>query len=72
MCISSGQESTQPSTTLLLLLSSFENAVKARVQLEASEVGEIQAPVAHERKVVSRQDLHQVKDLFVYFLKILT
>ena len=45
---------------------------KSRVQLEASEVGEIQAPVAHERKVLSRPDFHQVKDLFLYFLKILT
>ena len=45
---------------------------KSRVQLEASEIGEIQVPVAHELKVLSRLDLHQVKDLFLYFLKILT
>ena len=45
---------------------------KSRVKPEASEIGEIQAPVAHERKVLSRPDLHQVKDLFLYFLKILT
>ena len=41
---------------------------KNRVQLEASE---IQAPVARERRVLSRPDLHQVKDMFLYFLKIL-
>ena len=45
---------------------------KSRVQLEASEIGEIQAPVAHERRLLWRPDLHQVKDLFLYFLKILT
>ena len=39
---------------------------------EASEIGEIQAPVAHERKVLSRPDLHQIKDTFLRFLKILT
>ena len=45
---------------------------KSRVQLEASEIGEIQAPVTHERRLLWRPDLHQVKDLFLYFLKILT
>ena len=45
---------------------------KSRVQLEASEIGEIQAPVAHERRLLWRPDLHQVKDLFLYFLNILT
>ena len=45
---------------------------KSRVQLEASEIGRIQAPVAHERRLLWRPDLHQVKDLFLYFLKILT
>ena len=45
---------------------------KNRVQLEASEIDEIQAPVAHERRVLSRPDLHQVKDVFLYFLKIIT
>ena len=44
---------------------------KSRVQLEASEIGEIQAPLTHERRVLSRLDLHQVKDLFLYVLKIL-
>ena len=45
---------------------------KSRVQLQASEIGEIQAPIAHERRVLSRPDLHQIKDLFLCFLKILT
>ena len=45
---------------------------KSRVQLEAFEIGEIQVPVVHERKVLSRLDLHQIEDLFLYFLKILT
>ena len=45
---------------------------KSQVQLEASEIGEIQAPVAHESRVLLRPDLHQVKHLFLYFLKILT
>ena len=44
---------------------------KSRVQLQVSEFGEIQAPIAHERKVLSRLDLHQIKDLFLWFLKIL-
>ena len=42
------------------------------VKLEASKIGKIQVPVAHEHRVVSRPDLHQVKDLFLYFWKILT
>ena len=45
---------------------------KSRVQLQASEIGETQAPVAHERRVLSRPDLHHIKDLFLCFLKILT
>ena len=45
---------------------------KSQVQLQASEIGEIQAPIAHERRVLSRPDLHQIKDLFLCFLKILT
>ena len=45
---------------------------KSRVQLEASEIGEIQAPVTHERRLLWRPDLHHVKDLFLYFLKIIT
>ena len=45
---------------------------KSRVQLQASEIGEIQAPIAHERRVLSRPDLHQIKDLFLCFLKVLT
>ena len=58
MCISDDQESTQSSRPLLLLPSSREKAVKA-------------APLTHERRVLSRLDLHQVKDLFLYVLKIL-
>ena len=46
--------------------------VKSRVQLQTSEIGEIQASIAHERRVLSRPDLHQIKDLFLCFLKILT
>ena len=39
--------------------------------LEASEIGKIQAPVAHKHRVLLRPELHQVKDLLVYFWKIL-
>ena len=70
MCISGGQGSTQLSRPLLLLPSVCENA-KSQVQLQTSEIGEIQAPIAHERRVLSRPDLHQIKDLFLCFLKIL-
>ena len=45
---------------------------KSRVQLQTTEIAEIQALVAHERRVLSRPDLHQIKDLFLCFLKILT
>ena len=45
---------------------------KSQVQLQASEIGEIQAPIAHECRLLSRPDLHQIKDLFLCFLKILT
>ena len=60
---------TQLSRPLLLL--PLVNC-KSRVQLQGSEIGEIQASIAHERKVLSRPDLHQIKDLFLCFLKILT
>ena len=39
--------------------------------LEASEIGEIQAPVANKHRVLLRPELHQVKDLLVNFWKIL-
>ena len=42
---------------------------KSWVQLEASEIGEIQVPVAHECKVLSRPDLYQFKDLFLKIFK---
>ena len=45
---------------------------KSWVHLEVTEIGEIKVPVAHERRLLWRLDLHQVKDLFLYFLKILT
>ena len=45
---------------------------KSRVKLQASEISEIQAPIAHERRVLSRRDLYQIKDLFLRFLKIFT
>ena len=40
--------------------------------LEPSEIVEIQVPVAHERRLLSRPDLHQIKDLILCFLKNLT
>ena len=57
MCISGGQESTKPSIPLLLLPSSCEKRCKSRVQLEASEIGEIQAPVAHETQAAMKTGL---------------
>ena len=41
VCILGGQGSTQLSRALLLLPLVCENAVKSRVQLQASEIGEI-------------------------------
>ena len=35
-------------------------------------ISEIQVPVANEHRVLSRLDFHQIKDLFLCFLKILT
>ena len=40
--------------------------------LGPSEIGEIQVPVAHEHRLLSRPDLHQIKDLILCFLKNLT
>ena len=36
------------------------------------EIDEIQASIAHECRVLSRTDLHRIKDLFLLFSKILT
>ena len=44
---------------------------KSLFQLQGSEIGEIQVPIAHERRVLSKLDLHQIKDLFLCFLKTL-
>ena len=41
---------------------------KSWVKFQASEIGEIQAPIAHKCRVLSRPDLHH---LFLCFLKIL-
>ena len=42
---------------------------KSRVLFQVSEIGEIQVPIAHERRVLSRLDLYQIKDPFLCFLK---
>ena len=50
--------------------SRVHTAAVNRAHLEASKIVEIQAPVVHERRVLLRLDLHQIKDLFLCFLKI--
>ena len=63
-----GQVSTQLSRALLLLPLVCENPVKTGSGFKPLRP----YIIAHERRVLSRPDLHQIKDLFLCFLKILT
>ena len=40
--------------------------------LDQASIGEIQAPLVHEHRALSRPDFHRTKDPFLCFLKFLT